>query len=135
VPKIQKCHPDGVPTVSRQETTMADNTLTKPGSYDTLSQFQKQMGQGPVVLFFWANWCQPCREQMEVMEKLVRVYSQVLTIFDVNIDNHPILRDAYGIESIPTMVMLLNGKEITRQIGLTDQSTMNQLIVSRLSSR
>ncbi|MCM8779606.1 MAG: thioredoxin [Candidatus Omnitrophica bacterium] len=80
--------------------------------------FKKEVFESdlPVLVDFWAEWCNPCKMLAPVLEDLAKEYSGKIKIGKVNIDhNHKLARE-FGIMSIPTLILFRNGK-IHEQIG------------------
>ncbi|HFJ9501358.1 TPA: thioredoxin family protein [Bacillus paranthracis] len=76
---------------------------------------QKIMGESkPIVLKFTAEWCPGCRQLAPVVESVSGQLSDQITFFDVNVDKEIDLAQKFGVMSIPTMVLLKNGKEVDR---------------------
>ncbi len=71
----------------------------------------------PVVVDFWAPWCNPCRVIAPILDELANEYEGKLTIAKVNADENIRWMSQFGIQSIPTLVVFKGGKEVNRLIG------------------
>ena len=63
----------------------------------------------PVVVDFWAPWCQPCRMIAPVLENLAAEYADKVTIAKVNTDENPNWAVRYGVQGIPTLLFIKDG--------------------------
>lgn len=72
----------------------------------------------PVLVDFWAPWCQPCRFIAPILDNYAAEYGDQLTIAKVNVDENSAWADKYGVQSIPTFLFVRNGeiKEIVAGI-------------------
>lgn len=71
----------------------------------------------PVIVDFWAAWCNPCRMMAPTFEELAGQYSGRVVFAKMNVDESPQTPGQLGIQSIPTMVVFKNGEEANRLIG------------------
>ena len=71
----------------------------------------------PVLVDFWATWCGPCRMLSPVVDEIANETSTV-TVGKVNIDEEPQLAAPFGVMSIPTLVLLRDGKAIASSVGV-----------------
>jgi thioredoxin 1 len=69
------------------------------------------------VIDFWAPWCGPCRIVSPIIEELSRNYSGKIAFGKLNVDENPLTSVRYGIQSIPTIIIFLNGKIEDKIIG------------------
>jgi thioredoxin 2 len=71
----------------------------------------------PVVVDLWAPWCGPCRMVSPALESLAAGMAGQIKLVKVNVDTSPRLQSRFGVQSIPTLLVLRQGQVIARQIG------------------
>ena len=74
-----------------------------------------------MLIDFWAPWCGPCRAVAPVLDQIAAEYAGSLTVAKVNIDEEPQIAAAFGVRSIPTMVVLQDRKVIAATTGALPQ--------------
>lgn len=74
----------------------------------------------PVVVDFWAPWCGPCLQMAPAFEESALAMPLQAQLIKVNTDEQQALGAQYGIQSIPTLIMFKNGKEVDRLSGALD---------------
>ena len=70
----------------------------------------------PVLLDFWATTCGPCRMVVPIVEEIARERNDI-KVGKVNVDEQPELASRFGVVSIPTLVVMKNGKIVDQAIG------------------
>ena len=89
-----------------------------------MDQFQETIENGVTLVDFNASWCAPCKAQEPVIKKLVDTYQDRASIIEINIDEHKTLATKYMVQSIPTLIIFKDGKEIKRFVGLQSENTI-----------
>ncbi len=82
----------------------------------------------PVVVDFWAPWCGPCRMVAPTLEKLAKEYSDKILIAKVNTDENPEWASRYGVQGIPTMLLIAEGKIVHRQVGALPEPILREMV-------
>jgi thioredoxin 2 len=71
----------------------------------------------PVLVDLWAPWCGPCRMVSPALAQLADEMAGRLKLVKVNVDQAPKLQQRYGVQAIPTLMVLRNGQVVARQAG------------------
>jgi thioredoxin 1 len=93
---------------------MAGSTITV-----TDGDFEQNVlrNEKPVLIDFWADWCGPCHMVAPVIEEIATEHTERLVVGKLDVDNNPETARRYGILSIPSMVLFVDGVEKKRIVG------------------
>lgn len=78
----------------------------------------------PVLVDFWAPWCGPCRMVGPIVESLAGKYDAKLKVVKMNTDENPETPTKYGVQGIPTIIIIKAGKEVGRHVGFAPEPAL-----------
>ena len=89
------------------------------------SEFRKR--KGLILLDFWASWCGPCRMLSPIISDIAEE-DQTLTIGKINVDDEPELAQEFGIQSIPTLIVMRDGEVLETSVGFIPKGEILDLL-------
>jgi thioredoxin 1 len=78
----------------------------------------------PVLVDFWAEWCQPCKMIAPVLEEIAGDYSDKLKVVKVNVDDNAETPAKYGVRGIPTLLLVKDGEVVATKVGALSKSQL-----------
>lgn len=91
----------------------------------TSAAFDKVKSQEkPVIIDFWAPWCGPCRTQGPILDQVSEKVGDRAIVSKVNVDEEPDLAAPFGVQAIPTLVIMKDGKVVQRYVGVQQADTL-----------
>ena len=82
----------------------------------------------PVLIDFWAPWCGPCRMMGPIIEQLAEEYEGKAKVGKVNVDEEGELSQAFGVMSIPTIVLVKDGKVEKQAVGARPKAEVEAML-------
>ena len=86
----------------------------------------------PVLVDFWAEWCNPCKQIGPSLEEISDEMADSLTVAKVNIDDNPKVPGQYGVRGIPTLMLFKDGAMASMKVGAMPKSKIVEWIESEM---
>ena len=105
-----------------------------PSSKTTDATFKTDVlgAEVPVVVDFWAEWCGPCKMIGPSLEEISDELGGKVVIAKLNVDENPGIAGAYGIRTIPTLMLFKNGKMASTKIGAAPKGELKKWITEAI---
>lgn len=102
----------------------------------TSSDFEREVVQSaqPVVVDFWADWCQPCKMLAPVLDKVAASYGGRLKVVKLNVDQNQDVAQKYGVMSIPNLIFFKGGSVVNQAVGYMNENQLNAKVNEVLGS-
>jgi thioredoxin 1 len=99
---------------------------------DTFDETIKH-AQGPVLVDFWAAWCGPCKVIAPYLDQIAGELEGRATVAKVNVDENGDLTARFGIRSIPTLVILKEGRVVDQTIGALQKEELRSFLQKHIA--
>jgi thioredoxin len=96
----------------------------------TLENFEEEVVKSdvPVVIDFYADWCGPCKMMAPVFESLSKKFEGKMKFLKLDTQSDEVLAMKFGVQGIPTLVFLKDGKEIGRHVGYASEDMLQNKV-------
>ena len=82
----------------------------------------------PVIVDFFAEWCGPCKTMSPILKQVKDMQGDKVRIVKVDVDKNNALAMQYSIQSVPTLMIFRNGKQMWRQSGVINAGELNKIV-------
>ena len=93
------------------------------------AEFEQSVIQSdkPVLVDFWAEWCQPCKMLSPTVEELAGEYEDKILVGKLNVDDNPSIATQFGIRGIPTLLFFKGGKVVQQMVGVKSKAEIKKV--------
>ena len=92
----------------------------------TDDNFAKEIEGKVALVDFWAPWCGPCKMQGPIVDELAGEIGDEFVVGKLNVDENMKVATKFGVQSIPTLIVLKNGEEVDRMVGVQSKDTLKE---------
>ena len=96
------------------------------------NDFDAATQSGVVLVDFFATWCRPCRMQLPILEQIAPEFEDRAKIIKVDTEQSQDVAGKFGVQSIPTLVLLKNGQKVSQFVGLQQMETLKTALENAL---
>ncbi len=82
----------------------------------------------PVVVDFWADWCEPCKTLMPLLEGIAKEYNGAFLLAKVNADDQQMIAQQFGVRSLPTVMVMKDGQPVDGFVGAQTENAVRELL-------
>ena len=107
---------------------MADAPFTVEVTRDNYAQLMQASFEVPVLMDFWADWCQPCHMLMPVLARLAEEYQGKFLLAKLNTEQEQEIAAQFGIRSIPTCKLFVDGQPVDEFMGALPEQGVRQFL-------
>lgn len=96
----------------------------------TKENFQSEVLQSdkPVIIDFWASWCNPCKMMAPIVDELSNELSGKVKVCKLNVDDEPDVASKFSVMSIPTLVLVKDGKTAASAVGARPKDDVKRIL-------
>lgn len=94
---------------------------------ENIEEYENLLNQEkPILLDFYANWCEPCQSLLPTIEKLAQEYDGEIEIYKVNVDKNNELSAKFGVRSIPTLFFMKDAQIVETINGIIPEAQLRE---------
>lgn len=90
--------------------------------------FTSEVASGVVLVDFWAEWCGPCQMMLPILSDFAQDIWEKVKVGKINVDENPALAQQFRVMSIPTLIVLKDGKPVEMMVGVKQKQELNEIV-------
>ncbi len=90
--------------------------------------FANEVSSGVVLVDFWAEWCGPCQMMLPILSDFAQDIGDKVKVGKINVDENPALAQQFRVMSIPTLIVLKDGKPVEMMVGVKQKQELNEIV-------
>lgn len=94
----------------------------------TDQNFREEIADGIVLVDFWAPWCGPCRNLSPIVDEIAKEFERRVKVVKMNVDDNPQTPGEFGIQSIPTLMLFVDGELTDTMVGFRPKTEIINMI-------
>lgn len=90
--------------------------------------FTSEVASGVVLVDFWAEWCGPCQMMLPILSDFAQDIWEKVKVGKINVDENPALAQQFRVMSIPTLIVLKDGKPVEMMVWVKQKQELNEIV-------
>ncbi|MFC6999099.1 thioredoxin [Rufibacter roseus] len=86
----------------------------------------------PVLVDFYADWCGPCKTMAPILQQVAKQFEGKLKVIKIDVDKNQAVAQQYRVQTIPTLILFHQGKNLWRQAGVVPAQQLTQVVQQHL---
>ena len=86
----------------------------------------------PVIVDFHAIWCSPCKIQSPILKEVASELGERVRFIKIDVDNNGEIASRYNVQSVPTIIVFKNGKQVWRQSGVVSKNQLKSVLMQNI---